>query len=330
MAVDMKDTIIGELEILCKLATTETAGTFKVRQYNATIKAIRALPAVRSMDDIPPPKKGDGLSPAQRDRIAYILEHGQLDISPAARAKATCYEAFQNIYGVGPKKAQQLVDAGYTTVDELRAAAETNAKLLNKNQRIGLRYYDDLLLRIPRVEMDVHRDMLMAAKPAALEGIIVGSYRRGMANSGDIDMLVRTADATVNAAESLRAFVETLKARGYIREVLAIGDHKCLAISQLPGLSARRLDLLVTPPAEFPFAVLYFTGSDGFNVAMRQRALAIGLSLNEHGFTAVKGGVLPESVGDIRTERDIFDVLDIEWREPEERLGDGAMKIKEL
>jgi DNA polymerase/3'-5' exonuclease PolX len=170
--------------------------------------------------------------------------------------------------------------------------------------------------------MDAHAAQLMAAKPAALEGVIVGSYRRGRPDSGDIDMLIRTTDAAVDAGKALADYVKQLRGTGYIKEVLAIGEHKCLAISQLPGEKARRLDLLVTPPEEFPFAVLYFTGSDGFNVRMRQLALERGFTLNEHALTHVKTG---KTVGGIKAEADIFAALKMEWREPVDRTGPEAV-----
>lgn len=321
-----KAIVAAELDILRRISTTETAGVFKARSYAAAIKAIEALPTLETAADLPPPKKGDGLGAEIRKKIAHILEHGSLDIPADVRTSATALEAFQNIYGVGPKKAQDLIAAGYTTVAQLRVAAAANPKLLNKNQQVGLRYYDDLLTRIPRAEMDRHAATLMDAKPAVLEGIIVGSYRRGASNSGDIDMLIRTATSSVDAGAALATFVATLKASGYIREVLAQGPHKCLAISQLPGAPARRLDLLVTPPEEFPFAVFYFTGCDTFNVAVRSHALERGFTLNEHALTQVSTG---KPVGGIRSERDIFTVLKLQWREPHERTGPDAVALVE-
>ena len=322
---DYKDVIIKELDVLRRISVTETAGVFKSRVYTAAIKTISALPYVRSVEDLPAPEKGDGLGKEVRIKIAKIIEHGGLEINPKARELAVALEQIQGIYGVGPKKAQDLVAAGYTTIAGLRAAADP--AILNKNQQIGLRYYEQLLQRIPRAEMDAHAALLMAAKPASLEGVIVGSYRRGRPDSGDIDMLVRTANKNVDAGAALNEYVEALKASGYIREVLAHGEHKCMAICQLPGFEGRgrRLDLLVTPPAEFPFAVFYFTGSDTFNVRVRSLAQEKGYTLNEHALTHVSTG---KTVSGIRTERGIFNVLKIEWREPNERTGPDAVIVK--
>ena len=42
------------------------------------------------------------------------------------------------------------------------------------------------------------------------------------------------------------------------------------------------IDIMFTKPEEYPFAILYFTGSDEFNVTMRKQLLERGLSLNEY------------------------------------------------
>jgi len=320
---DWKQTIIAELDVLRRISVTETAGIFKARVYAAAIKTLQALPHVRSIEDLPPTQKGDGLGKEVRIKIATIIEHGSLEISPAARASATALDTLQNIYGVGPKKAQDLVAAGHTTIAGLRAASAKDAKLLNKNQLIGLQYYEQLLQRIPRQEMDQHAALLMAAKPITLEGVIVGSYRRGRPDSGDIDMLIRTASAGVDAGKALTDYVTALKASGYIREILAHGDHKCMAICGLPGIGkGRRLDLLVAPPAEFPFAVFYFTGSDTFNVAVRAHALSRGFTLNEHAITQVSSG---KQVSGVKTEKDLFKLLKLNWVEPVDRTGPAAV-----
>ena len=167
--------------------------------------------------------------------------------------------------------------------------------------------------------MEVHEATLMSHKPAALEGVIVGSYRRGRPDSGDIDMMICTEDA---APIALANYVGILRAAGYIKEILALGDHKCLAISQLPGKPARRLDLLVTPPTSFAASVLYFTGSDGFNVHMRQVAKDKGFTLNEHGLMRTATKVMVEG---LKGERDIFMALGLQWKEPAERTGPEAV-----
>lgn len=314
---DYKQKAISELDVLRRVSVMEDAGVFKGRVYTAAIRTLSALPHLRTMEDLPPMQKGDGLGKEVRLKIQMILETGSLHITKETRDLATALETLQNIYGVGPKKAQDLIAEGYTTIAALRSA---DPKVLNKNQQIGLRYYEDLLKRIPRTEMDAHAALLMSAKPEGVEGVIVGSYRRGRPDSGDIDMLI-CSDRVASSA--LADFVSALKARGYIKEILALGDHKCMAICALTStMVARRLDILVTPPHEYPFAVFYFTGSDTFNVAVRSHALTLGYTLNEHGIVGVNSGL---SVKGVKTEKNLFALLKLKWVEPVDRTGPEAV-----
>lgn len=322
---DLRPAIIADLDVLRRTSSTEPAGVFKARSYEAAIKFLKELPKpILTLEDLPPYKKGDGLTGKLREKVVERITTGVMTEAEKARSERNpdAIETFMAIYGVGPKKALDLIQAGYRSIADLRAAVAANPKLLNKNQQIGLRYYEDLLQRIPRTEMDQHAATLMAAKPAALEGVIVGSYRRGRPDSGDIDMLIRTTDPAVDVGKVLTEYVKALKSAGYIKEVLAQGEHKCLAICQLPGAVSHRLDLLVTPPDEFACAVLYFTGSDDFNVRMRQLALERGYTLNEHALTELK---TKTPVAGLKTERDIFAFLKMEWREPTERTGADAV-----
>jgi len=310
MSRDFRPLILAELDVLRTVSITETSGTFKARSYDAAIKLIEALPAIRVPTDVPT----SGIGKDMRARILQIITTGApLTIDPATREKATAMKIFSGIYGVGPKKAQELLAAGYRTLEGIRAAVTSTKLKLNKNQLVGLKYYEDINSRIPRAEMDAHSATLMAALPKGLQGVLVGSYRRGRPDSGDIDILV-TGDT------GLAAFVTALKARGYLREVLAQGDHKCLAVVALT--KARRLDILVTPPAEFPFAIFYFTGCDTFNVRVRGHALERGYSLNEHALTHGATGVAVEG---LTSEEAIFAFLGLKFVPPHERTSDAAV-----
>ena len=82
-------------------------------------------------------------------------------------------------------------------------------------------------------------------------------------------------------------FVEALYKKGYMFETLALGNKKFMGISKMSffvlQLSGRRIDIMVTTKKEYPFAILYFTGScQIFNLKMRQRALDLGYALNEY------------------------------------------------
>ena len=76
-----------------------------------------------------------------------------------------------------------------------------------------------------------------------------------------------------------------MKKEGIIIETLANGKKKFMGIAKLNknGFNtARHLDIIDTSKEQYPFAQLYFTGSGGFNSAMRAHALTLGFSLNEY------------------------------------------------
>mgnify|MGYP003963172529 FL=1 len=73
-------------------------------------------------------------------------------------------------------------------------------------------------------------------------------------------------------------------------EILSKGESKSLAVSKLPNQPARRIDFLYSPPEEYHFALLYFTGNATSNVLMREKALEMGYTLNEHGLYKMENG----------------------------------------
>jgi len=83
------------------------------------------------------------------------------------------------------------------------------------------------------------------------------------------------------------ALIDRLVADGYaLKANFGRGPKKYLGVVRLPsGGAFRRLDLMAVPAPEAPFALLYFTGNDRFNMRVRGVAKAAGFSLNEHGLT---------------------------------------------
>lgn len=314
--MDYKSTIIQSLDILRKrdLANKEP---FKARAYQTVITQLKHMEEpFTSMDQLSTMK---GVGEQIKKKIQEIMTTGHLETAERAKEvySIDSLDAFQNIYGVGPAKATDLVKQGYRTIEQLRDALSHDPKILNDKQTIGLQYYEDLLERIPRAEMDQHKAVLSSIP---LYHEIVGSYRRGKENSGDIDVLIRVPEGTTSntVKQQLSVLVQKLKASGYIEQVLAIGEHKCMAICRLPHKKARRLDLLMTPADEYAYALLYFTGSDRFNVAFRQYALTKGYSLNEHIMTPIHQTTPPAPP--MKTEKDIFHFLGLRYINPINRV----------
>ena len=230
-----------------------------------------------------------------------------------------------NIYGVGPKKAKELVDKGIKNIEELRNRQE---ELLNDKQKIGLKYYEDILKRIPREEIVIYNKIFyntfieVGTKDTKYE--IVGSYRRGAETSGDIDVIITARDDKI-----FNDFLDKLIEKNIIIEVLSRGKTKSLVIANIfddRSSVARRVDFLYTTPNEYPYAVLYFTGSKAFNTVMRGYALKQGLSLNEHGLYKKVGPKKEEKLElNIKEEEDIFDYLGLEYKTPNERINGASV-----
>ena len=87
----------------------------------------------------------------------------------------------------------------------------------------------------------------------------------------------------------LEKFIEKLHSKKILIEILSSGEAKSLTIGKLlkEGSIPRRIDFLYAPHEEYPFTLLYFTGSKEFNTAMRQHSLNVNLTLSEHGFYKV-------------------------------------------
>ena len=264
------------------------------------------------------------------DKLNEYVETGTLRV--LEREKTNPINILGDIYGVGPKKAQELVGKGVKTISELR---ERQNELLNDIQKVGLKYYEDIQQRIPRSEIEEFKDIFKTSFDKVSTDSndkfeIVGSYRRGAQTSGDIDVII-----TGNSGEIYKKFVDELLKTGIIIEVLSRGQSKTLVIAKLPETDdqspkvARRIDFLYAPPNEFAFAILYFTGSKIFNTVMRQYGLDKGYTFNEHGIYKLenkKKGAKVEQI--FNTEKDIFDFLGLEYKTPIQRVDGRAVTSK--
>ena len=310
--------ILQQLEELMYLK----GNIFKARAYSRAQQSI-----ILYQNDINNPeeiKDLKNIGDAVIKKLKMFLKDGKLDI--LEKYKNSPLYIFKEIYGVGPKKAKELVDKHkITTIKELR---DKQGDVLNDVQKKGLKYYEDILKRIPRKEIDSYKNIFGKIFNELNDGNssfeIVGSYRRGAGNSGDIDIIISN---TKNKKDIFNKFIELLIEKKVIVETLSHGSVKCLAVGKIRGKPFRRVDFMYSPPKEYPFAILYFTGSKNFNTFMRQRALNIGFTMNEHGFHIMENGKKGKKLNKTFTEeKDIFDFLSMEYKKPEDRI-DGRSVV---
>jgi DNA polymerase (family X) len=108
--------------------------------------------------------------------------------------------------------------------------------------------------------------------------------------------------------------------------VLGKGDTKASVLFE----GVIQSDLRVVSDSEFPFALMYFTGSKEHNVVMRRRAIERGLRLNEYGlFRSEEETRDPALLVSCQTEEEVFAELGLSYIPPELREDMGEFAAAE-
>lgn len=200
---------------------------------------------------------------------------------------------------------------------------------LNHHQLIGIKYFYDILQRIPRKEIEFTEKFLKRVITRINSELILtvcGSYRRGKTTSGDIDTLIthpkiKTEEDFKNSKLNiLGTFVKQLEILGYLTDHLTdFGGTKYMGIGLYAKKFkiARRIDVRFVPYNSYGAAVLYFTGSKEFNTNMRKHAIKKGYTLNEYGLYKKEGG--KKILVECTKEEDIFTKLDYTYVKPTDR-----------
>ena len=336
-------------KLITKEKAKEKTNVFKIRSYQKVIKLFNNEQTNNydtfTIDDFTTFLKKNGMKNPKKtiDKISQIIETGEIKeatMSIEEKDKINAVKEFTSVYAIGPAKAKDLyLTYNIKTVKELRQLIKnTNNQIpeankpqetkksktkvttiLNKKQLIGLQYYEDLLKRIPRKEIkqfdDWIKHIIQTKYNNQIQFTIAGSYRRGKKTSGDIDLLI-TSNVYKNN-EAMNLIIQELKDIGYLKETLAKGKKKFMGIISIDNQPCRHLDIVETTEEDYPFAILYFTGSGPFNVKMRKLALDKGYSINEYAMTIKK---TKERVDHIfKTEKDIFTFLEMDYKSPVER-----------
>ncbi|XP_057494834.1 DNA polymerase lambda isoform X2 [Actinidia eriantha] len=240
---------------------------------------------------------------------------------------------FGEVWGIGPATALKLYEKGHRTLDDLK-----NEDSLTNAQRLGLKYFDDIKMRIPRHEVQEMDLLLQKAAQEVLPGVVVicgGSYRRGKASCGDLDIVITHPDGKSHRG-FLRKYVKHLKDINFLREDLIFSIHSeegtdagvdtYFGLCTYPGRELRhRIDLKVYPRDIHAFGLIAWTGNDVLNRRLRLLAESKGYRLDDTGlFPATKSssskrGTRASASLHFTTEKEVFDFLGFPWLEPRER-----------
>lgn len=317
-----KQAIIDNFQILERYYKQE-GDRWREQAYNRAIIAIRDL-NISDIKNINQVKKVPGLGKQSVEKINEYLETGQITKVEEVKnllvkekegekniSNQRILGKFSSVLGAGEKTAQKWWDAGMRSLDDLRK----NPNLLTNEQKIGLKYYDDLHTRIPREYIDTFQLMVryVLAKEVGMEGyklIIAGSYRRKNKTSGDIDILITSKKLT------LKRIVDILQKWGIITDIISMQKEKFMGIAHCPSgqYFYFHVDIVFLPKEQWGAGLLWFTGSKGFNIQMRSNAKKMGYTLNQHGLFNKNGDQIP-----VYTEKEIMKALGMKWVPPEKR-----------
>jgi len=244
-------------------------------------------------------------------KVGEFLGTGRMKVLEEMRADRglVALVELEKVYGIGPKLAAKLVKDGIMDVEGLRVAVKEGRVSLTENQRLGLKYFDDLNRRIPRKEAEKMVEFLRK-KLKGLEVLMMGGYRLGKRDGKDLDLVV--------VGDGLSGEELIGRLGGEVEAVLEVGKNMVMVLMRFPGYKGVvHVDFRVTSKKLRAFAELYFGSGENFSRKIRQIAKDMGYTLNEYGLKK-KDGKFVE--GKFVDEKDIFKFLGVEYVKPENRL----------
>jgi DNA polymerase (family 10) len=272
-----------------------------------------------------------GIGEALQKKITELVTTGKLVYYEELKASTPPgLLSMLEIPGVGPKKIKMVHDElGIKTIEELEQACRDGR--IAQLKGFGEKTATNICEGIARRRSYASKHLLSEALPTAelmLEALrthpdvtrcsTAGSVRRHREIIGDIDLLASSGSPQI----VLDYFVR----QEAVQQVIAKGETKA-SVLLAGGVQA---DLRVVSDAEFPFALLYFTGNKEHNIVMRQRAIARGLRLNEYGlFRSNTETRDPALLLRCDTEHDIFQQLGLHFVPPEMREDLGEFSLAE-
>lgn len=327
-----KDQVAEVLVNIGTLLELKGENPFKTRAY---LNAARALESMsESLEKvIADGRLGEikGIGEAINKKIVELVSTGKLAYYEELKAATPPgLVAMLDVPGLGPKKIKVLHDElGITSIEQLEAACKDGR--VGDLRGFGARTAQNICEGISRRRAYASRHLISAALPLA-ESLLdalrshpdvircstAGSLRRHREIIGDIDLLA----SSKNAPGVLDFFTR----QPGILSIIAKGDTKASVLLE-GGIQA---DLRVVSDAEFPFALMYFTGSKEHNIVMRQRAIERGLRLNEYGlFRSKEETRAPKLLVACKTEEEVFRALDLHYVPPEMREDAGEFALAE-
>ncbi|XP_075222857.1 DNA polymerase lambda-like [Lycorma delicatula] len=319
--------IINELRKLAD-AFRSQGDQWRSYSYEKAISAIKNYnKEITSYEEA---KNLPGIGDRMALKVKEMLEEGHIrkvdEICGDEKSKVL--DLFSGVWGAGPATVQAWYQQGFRTLEDLQVKAT-----LTKQQKVGLKYYNEIQDRMPRSEVENIAEivkMKVLCIDKSLKLILCGSYRRGKEMCGDVDIVIVRPDH-ITSNNVLYMLHKELTNIGFITDDLTTlepngNEKKFLGMCKLPGENQkhRRLDIFVVKESESATGIMHYTGSALFNRSIRLLATRKGMCLSEHALSTdvIRVGTEVKNAGVILptpTEESIFEHLGLEYRPPEQR-----------
>lgn len=307
---------------------------YRLKQITNALQIIKNFPhTIKSSQDL---DGYPGIGKGTKNRIDEILKTGKLSeikLNEKEEKYSKYIQELQQVYGIGHKTAYDFVTKyNIKSVEELKKAYNEGTIELTNQIIIGLKYHNIYQENIPRNEIDKINDYLhlkIKSIDKDLDIVICGSYRRQKPFSSDVDVLlfhpkVKTKlQISTNNENFLIKFVKKLKDDKFLLDDLTDKDYEikymgfCKFQTDDQEYPVRRIDIRYIPYDSYPTALAHFTGSANFNKKIRGLAEQLGYLLNEYGLYKLEGNKKIRIK--IKSEKDIFEELGLEYLPPEKR-----------
>jgi DNA polymerase (family X) len=309
---------LGEIADLLEI---KGENPFKIRAYRTAADLAADLPESLAALDEAALRAIPGIGKDLAARIRELATTGRSTVHDELLSQfpPSILELLR-LQGIGPKTVARLhAELGVDSLETLAQAATDGRVRALKG--MGARKEQLILTALEERQRHAGRHLLVdtAATAAALvqwlaeavpgvEFLPVGSLRRGTETCGDIDILAVGATAAV---------MPTFVAYPEAERTLGQGDTKSSVLLR----GGYQADLRLVTPDSRGAAMQYFTGSKAHNIALRDRAMARGLRLNEYGVFRTDDDARVAG----ETEEGVYAALDLEWIPPELREHRGEI-----
>lgn len=327
---DTKQDILDMLHELAELTTLDEGDnqSFRVRAYEGAANAVAAQGSDLGQMTAAELQKLEGIGKSTAEKIRQLIEHGKVDKLEALRQKyPASLVALLRLQGLGPKAVKKLsTELGVRSLDDLRKALaekkvrglagfgeKSEQKIAQSLERLdaqGPSERTPISVALPVAQRIVAR---LLEVPGVTHASYCGSLRRFSETIGDIDIVVAATEAA--------PVMEALVTMSLVDRVLVRGEAKTSVVTR----RGTQIDLRVVAARQLGAALLYFTGSKGHNIKLRQRALARGWTLNEYALSELEGGKVIAS----ETEESIYAALGLPFIPPVLREDSGEIEAAE-